>query len=79
MKKEYNVTITETLQMTIAVEAENLAEAEEIAEENWSNGDYILGAEQFVGASFTADDKGYDAFAPAFGKYVERLKKSDMK
>ena len=27
MKKEYNVTITETLQMTIAVEAENLAEA----------------------------------------------------
>ncbi|MFR7908778.1 MAG: DpnD/PcfM family protein [Oscillospiraceae bacterium] len=28
MKKEYNVTITETLQMTIAVEAENLAEAE---------------------------------------------------
>lgn len=57
MKKEYDVTITETLQMTVTIKAENLAEAEEIAEENWSNGDYILGAEQFIGASFTADNK----------------------
>ncbi len=57
MKKEYDVTITETLKMTVTVEAENLTEAEEIAEEKWSNGDYILGAEQFAGASFTADDK----------------------
>ena len=40
MKKEYNVTITETLKMTVTVEAENLTEAEEIAEENWSNGDF---------------------------------------
>ncbi len=57
MKKEYDVTITETLKMTVTVEAENLTEAEEIAEEKWSNGDYILGAEKFAGASFTADDK----------------------
>lgn len=57
MKKEYDVTITETLQMTVTIEAENSAEAEEIAVENWSNGDYILGAEQFTGASFTAYDK----------------------
>ncbi len=57
MKKEYDVTITETLKMTVTVEAENLTEAEEIAEEKWSNGDYILGAEEFTGASFIADNK----------------------
>lgn len=32
MKKEYDVTITETLQVTVTIEAENSAEAEEIAE-----------------------------------------------
>ena len=39
--------------------------------------DYIFHKENII-VSFTADDKGYDAFAPAFGKYAEELKKSDM-
>ena len=39
--------------------------------------DYIFHKENII-VSFTADDNGYDAFAPAFGKYAEELKKSDM-
>ena len=39
--REYEVTITETLEMTIAVEAESREEAQQIASDNWKNGDYI--------------------------------------
>ena len=39
--KEYDVTITETLEMTVAVEAESREEAQQIASDNWKNGDYI--------------------------------------
>lgn len=47
--KTYDVTITETLQMTVPIEAESLAEAEQIAEENWNRSQYILDADHFVG------------------------------
>ena len=43
--KEYDVTITETLEMTVAVEAESREEAQQIASDNWKNGDYILDAD----------------------------------
>lgn len=33
--KEYDVTITETLEMTVAVEAESREEAQQIASDNW--------------------------------------------
>ena len=39
--REYEVTITETLEMTVAVEAESREEAQQIASDNWKNGDYI--------------------------------------
>lgn len=39
--KEYDVTITETLEMTVSVEAESREEAQQIASDNWKNGDYI--------------------------------------
>lgn len=55
--KEYEVTITETLQMTVPIQAENRAEAEEIAETNWNNSQYILTAEQFMGADFKAMER----------------------
>lgn len=55
--KEYEVTITETLQMTVPIQAESRAEAEEIAEANWNNSQYILTAEQFVGADFKATER----------------------
>ena len=62
--KAYDVTITETLQMTVPIEAESLAEAEQIAEDNWNRSQYILDADHFVGAYFKARecvrDKGME-------------------
>lgn len=55
--KEYDVTITETLQMTVPIRAASRAEAEEHAEANWNQSKYILGAEQFVGADFHAEER----------------------
>ena len=55
--KEYNVTITETLQMTVLVRAASRAEAEERAEADWNRSKYVLGAEQFVGADFHAEER----------------------
>lgn len=46
---------------------------EDIADKLSKLVDYIFHKENII-VSFTADDKGYDAFAPAFGKYVEGLK-----
>ena len=51
---------------------------EDIADKLSKLVDYIFHKENII-VSFTADDKGYDAFAPAFGKYAEGLKKSDMR
>ena len=54
--KTYDVTITETLQMTVPIEAESLAEAEQTAEDNWNRSQYILDADNFVGADFKAKE-----------------------
>lgn len=58
--KTYDVTITETLQMTVPIEAESLAEAEQTAEENWNNSQYILDADHFAGADFKAKERVRD-------------------
>lgn len=47
--KEFDVTITETLQKTVTVEAESQLEAEEKVCESWKKGDYILDADDFTG------------------------------
>ena len=52
--KTYDVTITETLQMTVPIEAESLAEAEQTEEDNWNRSQYILDADHVVGADFKA-------------------------
>jgi len=52
--KSYEVTITETLQKVITVDAASNDEAELITYNNWSAGDYILGAENFVDVDFNA-------------------------
>lgn len=52
--KTYKVTITETLEMTVEVEAGNRLEAEQIISDRWRNGDYILDAETFQGVTFQA-------------------------
>jgi hypothetical protein len=51
--KNYQVKITETLSMTVTVEAENAMEARDIAERNWKNSEYILDADHFQGVTFT--------------------------
>lgn len=54
--KTYDVTITETLQMTVPIRANSRAEAEELAEANWNESRYVLGADHFVGADFKAEE-----------------------
>ena len=52
--REFEVTITETLKMTVTVEAKNRDEAEQIVSDNWRNSDYILDADNFTGVEFDA-------------------------
>ena len=52
--KEFEVEITETLQRTVVIRAGSRAEAEVLAEEMWDNEEFVLGAEDFVGAEFSA-------------------------
>lgn len=46
--KTYEVTITETLQKTVAVEANSREEAERQVEQRWNDSEYILDADSFV-------------------------------
>ena len=52
--KPYKVMITEKLQMTVEVEAENRMEAERLVHDKWNNGDFIFDAECFKGVYFKA-------------------------
>ena len=52
--KTYEVTITETLQKTVEVEANSREEAERQVEENWNNSEYMLDADCFVVVDFSA-------------------------
>lgn len=51
---KYDVTITETLQTTVEIEARDRFHAEQLASDNWRNSEYILDAEHFQGVSFEA-------------------------
>lgn len=55
--KNYDVTITETLKMTVSIVADSLDEAEQKAEDNWNASQYILDADNFVEASFHAKER----------------------
>ena len=52
--KEYEVTICEKLEMKVVIEADSPQKAEQLAEERWSKGEYILDAGNFTGVDFTA-------------------------
>lgn len=52
--RKFNVTITETLKMTIETEADNQQQAEQMVSDGWHNGKYILDADNFVDAEFKA-------------------------
>lgn len=51
--KEFEVKITETLERTVTVIAENKQNAEEQVELEWDDGKHVLGAEDFQGSTFT--------------------------
>ncbi|MCR0422736.1 DpnD/PcfM family protein [[Clostridium] innocuum] len=49
---EYDITIRETLEMTVTVEAASREEARQIAADRWKNGEYILDADSFKDVEF---------------------------
>lgn len=58
----FKVTITETLKLTVEVEAKDRHEAEQMISDNWRNSEYVLDADNFAGVKFKAviavdDDK----------------------
>ena len=54
--KEFEVTITETLQKSVTVEASTREEAQAMVEEMWDKGDVVLDADNFIGADFNCDN-----------------------
>ena len=54
--KEFEVTITETLEKKITVEAMSKDEAEQAVRDMWNEADIILDAEDFIDVSFNTDD-----------------------
>ena len=50
----FDVTITETLRLTVRVEAHSPSEAEQIVTDDWKRSEYILGPENFAGVEFKA-------------------------
>ena len=54
--KEYDVTITETLEKVVTIEAESKEEALKLAEEMWKNADIILDAENFADVDYNVDE-----------------------
>lgn len=53
--KEFDVKITETLEKTITVEAENREQAEEMIRQAYFDGEYILDADNFTKVDFSVD------------------------
>ena len=49
--KEFDVTITETLKLTVSVEASSKEEAQQMVSDQWHAGDHILDADNFVEVS----------------------------
>ena len=57
MMKTYEVTITETLQMTVPSRAGSHEEAEEIVRKGWKDGRYVLDASYFQEVNFRAEEQ----------------------
>ena len=50
--QKFHVTVTETSQLTVRVEARSPAEAEQIVSTDWRKGEFDLGPECFAGVEF---------------------------
>jgi hypothetical protein len=53
-QRDYEVTITETLQMKVTVTAKSRLEAEQMVQDAWDGSEYILDADHFQGVKFDA-------------------------
>lgn len=54
--KKFKVTITETLEKEVEVEAEDRYEAEQIVRDEYGRSDHILNSDYFIGADFMAEE-----------------------
>ncbi len=54
--KEFDVTITETLKLTVSVEASSKEEAEQMVNDQWRAGDHVLDADNFVDVKFESNE-----------------------
>lgn len=55
--KEFDISITETLEKTVTVEAATRQEAEEKVKQSYYNSEYILDSENFTGVQFDTQDE----------------------
>ena len=72
--KEYDVNIRETMEMTVTVSAKSAEEAKDLAEQGWSNGEYVLTEENFVGADFSIEAEREITFEKTTAIMVEPQK-----
>lgn len=54
--KEFEVTITETLEKKVTIEALSIDDAKQAVRDMWNDADIILDAEDFIDVSFKTDD-----------------------
>ena len=60
--RKFRVTITETLQTTVEVEASDPQQAKDMVVDGWRRSEYVLNADNFLNAEFKAvpaADKSY--------------------
>ena len=50
----FEVTITETLKLTVEIEAKDCHEAEQAVSDKWNSSEYVLSADNFSGVEFEA-------------------------
>ena len=55
--KPFRVVITETLKLTVEVEAKDPKDAEQLVSDNWHNSMYVLNADNFAHVEFEAEDE----------------------
>ena len=56
--KSFDIEITETLQRTVSVAADSREEAEQMVDDGWHNGDYVLDSEDFIDVDFKTVGEG---------------------
>lgn len=58
LMKSFDIEITETLQRTVSVAADSREEAEQMVDDGWHNGDYVLDSEDFIDVDFKTVGEG---------------------